>query len=116
MAFSSIGMLACHYYWGIFTPYNYLTAKQDILNNKIQIIDTGPPNPLEQKVATSMGFQMIHVSCTKGRPFYNGIKHYNNVMHEAIKQKSGSDWQERFDSTLKSLITESTSQKVMEKK
>jgi hypothetical protein len=57
----AIKILACHYYFGIFAPYNYFTAQLDISNNKIYLIDTGPPNVIEQQVAQSLGFKMVNV-------------------------------------------------------
>jgi hypothetical protein len=44
---------------------------------------------------------MINVSCTKGKPFYNGVHYYNKAMSDILHQKFGYDWQKRFASELR---------------
>jgi hypothetical protein len=111
-AFVNISKTAINYY-GLNEEYNYFTAKQDIRNDKIQLLETGLalPDPntnvdwnkkqdAEKKVEKQFGYKSINLGCT----VTNGIDIYNSVMENYLEKVNGKNWrtkeQQMFDSLM----------------
>ncbi len=92
--------------FGLFTPYNSFTAKQDIKKNKIQIIAIGLPYnaQVEQKLASKYGFQYNYIGCNATTELVNGTKYYNNEIEKHLQEKYGSDFWTTFQSQLDSAV------------
>ena len=92
--------------FGLFTPYNSFTAKQDIKKNKIQIIAIGLPYnaQVEQNLASKYGFQYNYIGCNATTELVNGTKYYNNEIEKHLQEKYGSDFWTTFQSQLDSAV------------
>lgn len=101
------------YYYGLTEEYNYFTAKRDIRNGKIQLLDTGLilPDPntnfdwnktqdAERKIEKLFGYKSIYLGCT----VTNGISVYNSVMVDYLEKVNGNNWRrnerQMFDSLM----------------
>ena len=111
-AFVDISKTAISYY-GLNEEYNYFTAKQDIRNGKIQLLETGLtlPNPntnvdwnkkqdAEKKVEKQFGYKSINLGCT----WTNGIGIYNSVMENYLAKVNGKNWRKEERKMLDSLM------------
>lgn len=81
--------------FGLFTPYNYFTAKRDVLAGKIQLIEYGEPMLLTtvsaiHKSEDSLSVKTISLGCVITTQEINGIEQYNYVMKEFLKRKRAS--------------------------
>src|SRR6185437_4976226 len=114
-AFVDIAKTAINYY-GLNEEYNYFTAKQDIRNGKIQLLETGIilPNPntnvdwkkkqdAEKKTEKQFGYKSINLGCT----VTNGIYIYNSVMEDYLEKVNDKGWRTKeraiIDSIMKSI-------------
>jgi hypothetical protein len=112
-AFVDISKTAISYY-GLNEEYNYFTAKQDLRNGKIQLLETGftLPDPntnvdwnkkqdAEKKIEKQFGYKSINLGCT----VTNGIAIYNSVMENYLEEVNGKNWRTKerqvFDSLMK---------------
>ncbi|MDE3184985.1 MAG: hypothetical protein KGM16_16355 [Bacteroidota bacterium] len=89
--------------FGLFTPYNFWTARQDIKKGKIQIAEVGelPLNYGEkQSLANSYGFKFYYFGCTVTKDIINGTKYYNQTMVEHLEKKYGHGWWTKFQTQL----------------
>lgn len=91
--------------WGFFTPYNSLTAKQDISNGQIQIIAIGLPNmpQVEQQLAKKYGFEFNFIGCNVTTELLNGTEQYNHIVEEYLSDKFGKDFWAKFNAQLDSI-------------
>jgi hypothetical protein len=91
--------------FGFFTPYNYLTARQDIKNGKIQIIAIGLPYmpQVRQRLSGQFGFEYIYVGCNATTELLNGAKYYNNVVEVYLTEKFGNNFWTNFNIQLDSI-------------
>ena len=107
-AFVNISNTAINYY-GLNEEYNYFTAKQDITNGKIQLLETGLilPGPntnvdwnKKQDAEKQFGYKSINLGCT----VTNGIYIYNSVMEDYLEKVNGKNWRTKerqmFDSLM----------------
>mgnify|MGYP001094687297 CR=1 FL=1 len=97
--------------FGLFTPFNFWTAQQDIKNGKVQIADIGelPLNHREkQSLAKSYGFDFYYFGCNISTDIINGTKYYNKTMLEHLESKFGYGWWIKFQNQLDSLDNEAT--------
>jgi plasmid maintenance system killer protein len=104
--------------FGLFTPYNFWTARQDIRNGEIQIAEIGemPLNfDKKQKLANSYGFSFHLFGCEVTSDIISGTKYYNNVMVDNLESKLGKGWWEKFQNQLDS-IDNSTKRTVVQSK
>jgi hypothetical protein len=106
----SIALLGGLYYglrlgFGFFTPYNYLTARQDIKNGQIQIIAVGLPYmpQVRQRLAMQYGFQYNYVSCNVTTELLNGSKYYNDVVEKHLTDKFGKEFWTKINIQLDSI-------------
>jgi hypothetical protein len=86
--------LVLRLYFGIFTPYNLFTARQDIQKGKIQLIVVGDPAlPLiEEKLTKKYGFRYIYTGCLANTELLNGTAIYNKEMKDYLTKKYGSNF------------------------
>lgn len=101
--------------FGIFTPYNFWTARQDIKNGKIQIEDIGemPINfDQKQKLANYYGFEFHLFGCEVTSDITKGIKYYNNVMIDHLESKYGVGWWSKFQAQLDSIDKATTDKQI----
>jgi len=92
--------------FGLFTQYNFWTAKQDIKKGKFQIAELGeiPLNSRQkQKLANSYGFNFYYFGCAVTKDILNGTKYYNQTMVEHLEKKYGHGWWTKFQNQLDSI-------------
>jgi hypothetical protein len=97
--------------FGLFTPFNFLTAKQDFKNSniKITIIGEMPMNfEQKQKLANSYGFNFYLFGCNVTTDIINGTKYYNKTMIENLERKYGIGWWAKFQTQLDSIDNKAT--------
>lgn len=101
--------LGLRFAFGLFTPYNFWTAEQDIRNGKIQVIEIGVL-PLyfeaKQKHANSYGFKFSLHGCNVTTDILNGTKYYNRKVIEHLETKYGKGWWTKFQNQLDSVAYE----------
>jgi hypothetical protein len=99
-----------HFYHGLFTPYNYLTAKWDIAKSKPRILQYGYRGSMITDkqaivIAPKYGFNYDIVGdCEMTTPLVNGINAYNAVTIKFLNGKLGNDWKKKFDIEIDSLF------------
>lgn len=111
-ALADITNLAINYY-GLSEEYNYFTAKRDIKNGKVQLLETGLilPSPnvdwdkqqkAEKITANYFGYKLIYLGCI----VTHGIDIYNNVVEDYLDKVNGNNWRvnskRMFDSLMNS--------------
>jgi hypothetical protein len=99
--------------FGLFTPFNFWTAGQDIKNGKIQIAEIGeiPLNfEQKQKLANSYGFDFYLFGCNVTTDIINGTEFYNKKMVDHLESKYGNGWWTKFQSQLDSIDNRKTPQ------
>lgn len=92
--------------YGLFTPFNFWTAGQDIKNGKIQIAEIGemPLNfEQKQKLANSYGFDFNLFGCNVTTDVINGTEYYNKTMVHHLESKYGIGWWAKFNAQLDSI-------------
>lgn len=109
-SFADISKTAVSYY-GLDEEYNYFSAKRDIKNGKIQILETGlilpEPNTdwnkeqeAEKKTEEQFGYKSVYLGCT----VTHGIGIYNAVMEDYLNKINGKNWRlkqrQMFDSIM----------------
>jgi len=101
------GLYFClRFAFGLFTPFNFWTAKQDIKNDKFQIAEIGemPLNfEQKQKLANVYGFDFYLFGCNVSTDIINGTKYYNKTIVEHLEGKYGVGWWTKFQSQLDSI-------------
>jgi hypothetical protein len=107
--------------FGLFTPFNFWTAGQDIKNGKIQIAEIGeiPLNfDQKQKLANSYGFDSYLFGCNVTTDVINGTDYYNRKMVDHLEGKYGKGWWTKFQTQLDSIdnanLTDMTIDKVLD--
>lgn len=123
MSIILLGGIYCglRFAFGLFTPFNFWTAEQDIKNEKIQIAEIGemPLNfEQKQKLANSYGFDFYLFGCNVTTDIINGTEYYNKVMVDHLESKYGIGWWKKFQTQLDSIdnskVTELTINKVLD--
>lgn len=106
--------------FGLFTPYNFWTARQDIHSGKIRIVEVGemPLNfDKKQKLAEFYGFYFSLFGCSITSGIINGTEYYNNAIIEHLESKYGKGWWAKFQTQLDSIdhasLTDETIDKVL---
>jgi hypothetical protein len=92
--------------FGFFTPFNFLTARQDIKNGKIKIIEIGEPIlnfEQKQKLANFYGFEFQLYGCNVTKDINNGKEYYNKAMINELESKYGVGWWTKFQTKLDSI-------------
>jgi hypothetical protein len=110
ITFTVVGLTALHLFYGLFTPYNYLTAKWDIAHDKTRILQYGKAMKSDEqaiKIAPKFGFTYdIVAGCFVTTPLVNGVDAYNSVTTTYLNNKLGNDWKKKFDFEVDSLFRE----------
>ena len=92
--------------FGLFTPFNYFTARQDISNGNIKIIQLGelPFNYKQRRsLANSYGFNLYFNGCNITTEIVNGTKYYNKEVISHLTAKLGKNWWSKFENQLDSI-------------
>lgn len=92
--------------FGLFTPYNFWTAQQDLKNGKVQIIEIGemPLNfEQKQKFADSYGFKFSLHGCNVTTDILKGTDYYNRIVVDHLETKYGKGWWTKFQTQLDSI-------------
>ena len=95
--------------FGLFTPFNFWTAEQDIKDGKIQIAEIGemPLNfDQKQKLANSYGFHFYLFGCNVTTDIINGTDFYNKRIVDHLESKYGKGWWTKFQTQLDSIDNE----------
>jgi hypothetical protein len=98
--------LVLRFAFGLFTPINYLTARHDIKNQKIQIVVLGEmfhTDKQKQSLAKTYGFKFYFFGCNVSTEIINGTKYYNQTMVDYLEKKYGSGWWSKFQTQLDSI-------------
>ncbi len=94
--------------YGLFSNYNYFTAKRDIKNGNVKFISFGLPM-LSSKdseikmVMTKYGFKERNVGCTVTEQEINAIETYNNVVEQYLTRRNGENWRATYKKEIDSL-------------
>ncbi len=92
------------YRFGLLTPYNYFTAKRDILNGKLIQVISGEADPCrnERKIIRNFKIHAIYSpgGCTATMDEIYGMKIYNETMANHIDELYGNGWTEEFEERL----------------
>lgn len=101
-------LIILHFFYGLFTKYNYFTAKWDILSGKPRILQYGEPMMSDKEaisISPKFGFHYkIVAGCVVSTPERNGIEAYNLAITAYLDKKNGSSWKNRFDFQVDSLF------------
>lgn len=91
--------------FGIFTPYNAFTAKQDIKNGVVKIITIGEPDltSARQDLAKQYGLGVAFVGCNSTIALQNGSRCYNAVVEEYLTDKYGKDFWTKFNAQVQKM-------------
>ena len=98
---ADIIMTAANHY-GLNEEHNYFSAKRDIKNGKIQLLETGLilPEPnidwdkkqdVEKRLEKQFGYKSIYLGCI----VTHGIGIYNSVMEAYLEKVNGKNWRSK---------------------
>ena len=98
-------------YYGLDEEYNYFTARRDIKNGKVQILETGLilPEPnvnwekkqdAEKIAENQFGYKSVYLGCT----VTHGIDIYNSVMEDYLEKVNGKNWRTKERRTIDSIM------------
>jgi hypothetical protein len=110
--------LGLRFAFGLFTPYNFWTAEQDIKNGKIKVIKIGElPLNFEEKqnLANSYGFKFSLYGCNVTTDIFNGIDYYNKTVVDHLETKYGKGWWTKFQTQLDSIDNIKSDDLIIEK-
>ncbi|MEO7766478.1 MAG: hypothetical protein ABIS01_03590 [Ferruginibacter sp.] len=90
------------------TDYNYVTAKLDIKNGSVKIINIGLPKVSSKDkeielVAYSYGFKNIYIEKFTPQQTEKGIKNYNDLIENYLILRNGPKWQSNYQREIDSL-------------
>lgn len=90
--------------------YNYITAKLDIRNNNVRIINVGwrklsSKNNEIDSVEAVYGFKNIYIGYDTTNKIISGLNNYNNVIEAYLKLRNGINWREIYQRKIDSLTT-----------
>jgi len=98
--------LGLRFAFGLFTPLNSWTARQDIRDGKIQIVVLGeilPTDKQRQSLAKAYEFDFYFFGDNISTDIINGTKYYNQTMVDYLEKKYGLGWWTKFQSQLDSI-------------
>jgi hypothetical protein len=105
-------MVVLHLCFGLFTPYNYMTAKWDIMAGKPTLLIFGEPEMSETEayqIAPAFGFAYKRVAgCDVTTSLVNGVAAYNSVTVAYLNKKLGEHWRTDFSNKTDSLFRENS--------
>jgi hypothetical protein len=102
-------------HYGLDEEYNYFSARRDIKNGKIQILETGLILPTanvdrdkqqkaEEITASHFGYKPVYLGCI----VTNGIENYNRIMESYLDELNGKDWRIKEKKMFDSLMSSNT--------
>lgn len=102
-------ILAFSWYYGMFTPYNIVTAKRDIRNGKVRFITFGLPleSPQQYEIdalSSKYGIVDTTIGCIVTEAEIRGIKWYNKEIERHLEVRNGKGWMQRFQMELDSIL------------
>lgn len=101
----AIGLLLWNF--GFFSSYNYLTAKADISNGKLQKIAIGEQLLMpkqKDEISQKYGFTNIAFGCVVSQSEINGIDIYNKQMDKHLTELNAENWKDKYRKEIDSLI------------
>jgi hypothetical protein len=109
LAIIASALLVLCWYYGIFTKYNYFTAKNDIKKGNVRFIVFGLPMPSSKdreidSVAAFYGFKNCNKGCIVSKQELNSTRVYNNVVGAYLTQRNGKNWRVKYQKTVDSLF------------
>jgi hypothetical protein len=83
------------------SDYNYATAKIDIKNGQVKIINIGKPKVSSrgkeiEMVASRYGFKNIYIEKYTPQQAEKGVKNYNELMEAYLVLPNGTNWKARY--------------------
>jgi hypothetical protein len=99
-----------HFSTGLFTRYNFITARLDIMNKNYRIVHYGErkvTDNIAEEISPEFGFKYEGINCNATTPLINGIGSYNKIMIRQLDKIYGSDWYFDFEDRTDSLFRES---------
>lgn len=104
------GIFILYFFFGIFTEFNYFTAKRDISKGNIRIVYYGEPDLEVVEMANQIlepkyGFHYFGKGCVVDPAIDNGMSFYNTVMRNHLIELNGKDWEKRFENEKDSIIS-----------
>ena len=113
-----IASLVIFLWWnfGLFSSYNYFTAKRDIKNGNIKFVSFGLPLPCSKDreikmVMNKYGFKDSNIGCIVTTQEINAIETYNNVVEKYLTQHNGKNWRITYQKEVDSLYKIAFNQK-----
>ena len=97
------------WYFGLFTSYNYFSAKQDIRAGKIRFITFGLPatpslNSPVDSLQKKYGVNYYNIGCSiSSDDELRGIKFYNSVVETYLEKRNGKNWRADYHKQLDSI-------------
>ncbi len=90
-----------YYFLGLFSPYNYFTAKWDIGQGQAKLLVYGESSldeEIENRIAPEFGFHRTRIAdCVITDLQANRADQYNAVVLDYLEERNGKDWQEKYD-------------------
>lgn len=94
--------------FGLFSRFNYLTAKIDGWRNSARIVITEQPTypcgvpciGLKEKY----GFHEHYAGCIQSEPTIRGIDMYNAEIEKYLAKRNGKDWRKKYEAELNLLL------------
>ena len=101
-------LVAVRAYYKNSPDYNYITAKQDIKNKKIRIINIGIRKPSSKdkeidSIELEFGFKNTYIGYDTTRQIIAGINNYNEIMEAYLKMRNGLNWRQHYQRKVDSL-------------
>lgn len=102
--------------FGLFSSYNYFTAKRDIKKGDIKFVSFGFPMPCSKDseikmVMNKYGFKVSNIGCIVTEQEINAIETYNNVVEKYLTQHNGKNWRITYQKEVDSLYKIAFNQK-----
>jgi hypothetical protein len=99
------------WYYCLFTPYNYVTAKRDIRNGKVNFISFGLPAimPNQARIDSlreKYGVKYMNIGCVITEDAIRGIAFYNKIVESFLAKRNGENWKEKYLKELADLRNE----------
>ena len=109
-------IILCWWNFGLFSDYNYFTAKFDIKNGNIKLVSYGLPMPSSKDSEIKMvmkkyGFKASNIGCIVTKQEINAIETYNHAVQQYLNGKNGKNWSTTYEKEVDSLYRISFHQK-----
>ena len=90
------------------SDYNYFTAKLDIKNGRVQVVNVGSPVDSSkdkeiEMAAAKYGFKNIYIKLDTTIHKMKGINNYNEVVEAYLVLRNGNNWRATYQKEVDSL-------------